>query len=119
MADKLIAKYSGPLHGVVLYKRDRNDRPDDYYTRCFDTRADLGYVSGEFQGHYDLDLKEGLIDFMKRVRSNQACMWGDLRERWDKDLDNGDDIDADGIGFWFDPGHAELFGVTFPAEDVA
>ena len=78
MSETLIARFSGPLHGVVLRRKDDGT----YYTRFWNTQAGrLPWTGGEGQGHYDMAAEEGLDDFCERVEGMRWTAIGDLRVR--------------------------------------
>ena len=79
--DITLARFDGPLHGVVLRRKPSGS----CYTRCFNVRPDLGYIGSEYQGHYDMTLDGGLLDFVARVQRTLNSAPGDLRKRDRKD----------------------------------
>ncbi len=81
--DVEIRRYSGPLHGIVMRLACNPGTPEEpYYIRGFNSRPELGYCDGEYQGVYSLTFVEACIRFdahIKRVQAPGGTGEGDLR----------------------------------------
>jgi len=82
----VIARYSGPLHGVVL--RRKSHAVGDYVLHGFNTPAAVeryGYVGGYYDGDYLGTLDEALAAFAERVQRALGRVPGEVADRNRKD----------------------------------
>lgn len=85
MSGRIVARFSGPLHGVVL-----REEGGSWLTRTFNTQARrLPFSGGEFWGHYDMGQHEAADRFCETVEAFRRTVEGDLRERRRYEADLG------------------------------